>query len=63
MVIVADDEDKKETDPEPPDEIRLLAIKQVNGRMRWKPSHPIEEEIRDVAVQQAEHLLREKGKE
>ena len=45
------------------DEIRLMAIKEVNGRMRWKPSHPIEEEIWEAAVQQAERLFKEKKEE
>ena len=31
--------------------------------MRWKPGHPIEEEIWEAAIQQAERLLQEKKKE
>jgi hypothetical protein len=56
-VTVADDEGGG--DSRSADGIRLLAIKQVNGRIRWKPSHPIEEEIWEAAIQQGEHLFQE----
>jgi hypothetical protein len=60
-VTIADDEGGG--DSRSADEIRLLAIKQVNGRMRWKPSRPIEEEIWEAAVQRAEHLFQGKKEE
>jgi len=42
------------------DEIQMRAIRRVNERMRWKPSHPIEEEIYQIAIQRVDHLLRDK---
>ena len=40
-------------------ERRGLAIEHVEKRMRWKPCTPFEEEIYQVAVEQAERLLME----
>ena len=38
-------------------EIRALATQRVDRRMRWKPCNPMEEEIYQVAIQCAEHVL------
>ena len=51
-----------EDDSEPVDSkskggIRDQAVQRVNKRIRWKPGHPIEEEIYEVAIQHAEHFL------
>ena len=45
------------------DEMRRLAVKEVNGRVRWKPGNLLEEEICQVAIERAEHLLQEKKEE
>ncbi len=45
------------------DEIRLEAIRRVDDRMRWRPNHPLEKEIYQIAVERADHLLREKAEE
>jgi hypothetical protein len=39
------------------EELRRLTIQQVERRMRWKPSNPIEEEIFEMAIEQAKRLL------
>jgi len=45
------------------DEIKRLAVEEVNGRIRWKPSNLLEEEICQVAIERAERLLEEKKEE
>ena len=41
-------------------EIRALATQRVEKRMQWKPSHPMEEEIFQLAIRCAEHFLLKK---
>jgi hypothetical protein len=59
--MIVDDEGKIDSDPAA--EIRRLAIKHVERRIRWKPGNPIEEEICQVAIEREERLLQEKIKE
>ncbi len=57
------DDDEGGIDPDRAGEIRRLAIKHVEARIRWKPCNPIEDEICQVAIEQEERLLQEKMKE
>jgi len=54
------DHDSEPVDSTANSEIRALASQRVNKRIRWKPCNPMEEEIYQLALQSAEHLLLEK---
>jgi hypothetical protein len=60
---MVDDDDEPRIDSDPDGEIRRLAIKHVEERIRWNPGNPLEEEIRLVAIEREERLLQDKMKE